>query len=106
MIYDCFTFDIFGSKQIKLTMSYYFFAQDMTDEERAIMHRHAAYLRSFMDKGIVKVFGPVLDPAGAFGMGVLEVENEDQLKDIIAGDPASSINKYEFYPMMAVMPGQ
>ena len=96
-------------------MPYYFlklkprrptFAQDMTAEERAIMHQHAAYLRGFMDKGIVKVFGPVFDPAEAFGMGVLEVENEAQIKDIIEGDPASSINKYEFYPMVAIMPGQ
>ncbi|HWD87741.1 MAG TPA: YciI family protein [Mucilaginibacter sp.] len=89
---------------LKLTSRRPTFAQDMTEEERAIMHRHAAYLKGFMDKGIIKVFGPVFDPAGAFGMGVLEVEKEEQIKEILADDPASAINKYEYYPMVAVLP--
>jgi uncharacterized protein len=89
---------------LKLTASRPTFAQDMTQEERTIMQRHAAYLKGFMDKGIIKVFGPVFDPAGAFGMAVFEVENEEQVKEIIAGDPASSINRYEYYPMVAVLP--
>ena len=29
-----------------------------------------------MNKKIVIVFGPVMDPAGVFGMGVIEVEDE------------------------------
>ncbi|MDB5134734.1 MAG: hypothetical protein JWP37_1337 [Mucilaginibacter sp.] len=80
------------------------FAQDMTDDERAIMKQHAAYLGDLMNKGIVAVFGPVFNPDGAFGMGVIEVENEEQVKEIIKNDPASGINNYEYYPMMAILP--
>jgi hypothetical protein len=36
------------------------FAQDMTDEEREIMGRHAAYRQPFIDSGEMVVFGPVL----------------------------------------------
>jgi uncharacterized protein YciI len=76
----------------------------MTDDERAIMQKHVAYLTGYLEKGIVKVFGPVFHPEGAFGIGIVEVDTEEQLKEIITGDPASSINKYEYYPMRAILP--
>jgi uncharacterized protein len=37
------------------------FAVDMTDEERDIMGRHAAYWQPFIDSGQMVIFGPVLD---------------------------------------------
>ena len=80
------------------------FAQDMTDEERGIMQQHVAYLTDLMNKGIVKAFGPVFDPNGTFGMGIIEAESEEQVKEITINDPASSINRYEIYPMRAVLP--
>lgn len=79
------------------------FAQDMTPEERAVMLQHTAYWRDLMDKGIVLVFGPVLDPAAVYGLGIIEVDNEDQVRDFIANDPATKINSYEFYQMLAVV---
>jgi uncharacterized protein YciI len=79
------------------------FAQDMTSEERVIMVQHVAYWRDLMDKGMVVVFGPVMDPKGAYGLGVIEVDDEAQVHTFIANDPASKINTYEFYPMRAVV---
>lgn len=79
------------------------FAQDTTPEERAVMLQHTAYWRDLMDKGIVLVFGPVLDPAAVYGLGIIEVDNEDQVRDFIANDPATKINSYEFYEMLAVV---
>ena len=80
------------------------FAQDMTDEERAIMQQHVAYWSVWMEKGHVVVFGPVLDPKGVYGMGVIEVENEEQLQELTTNDPAARINTYEYWPMRAVTP--
>lgn len=80
------------------------FAQDMTDQEKAIMQQHVIYWGGLMDKGIVVVFGPVMDPKGAYGMGVVEVEAEEQLLELTKNDPASSINQYEYYPMRAITP--
>jgi uncharacterized protein YciI len=80
------------------------FAQTMTDEERAIMYQHIAYWKVYLDKGVVLVFGPVLDPAGAYGLGIVCVDGEDQVKELIAHDPAATINVYEYYPMRAVVP--
>lgn len=78
------------------------FAQTLSDEERRIMQEHAAYWRKLMDADKVVVFGPVLHPAGAYGLGIVCVEQEEEVKEIIAGDPAALLNKFEYYPMLAV----
>jgi uncharacterized protein YciI len=64
------------------------FAIDMTDEEREVMGRHAAYWRPFLDAGQMVVFGPVLDAGGSWGLGVVEAEDEEQLRAFADGDPA------------------
>lgn len=83
------------------------FSQDMTAEERAIMTQHLAYWMELMNKGKVAVFGPVADPTGVYGMGVVEAENEEELLDFMKNDPAATINHYEHYLMLrAVLPGK
>jgi uncharacterized protein YciI len=82
------------------------FGQDMTTEERAIMQQHIVYWRDLMDKGFVLVYGPVLDPKGVYGLGIIEAESEEQVNSFMANDPALQINTYEVYPMMAVVPAK
>ena len=48
------------------------------------------------------MFGPVMDPKEVYGLGIVAVDSEEQLKNLIENDPASKINKYEYYPMIAV----
>ena len=78
------------------------FAQDMSDEERHIMQQHVRYWNDLMSKGNVLAFGPVLDPSGVYGIGIVEVENEDQVKTFITNDPANGLNSYQYFPMLAV----
>lgn len=80
------------------------FAQDMTADEKAIMMQHVMYWTDLMNKGYVIAFGPVLDPASIYGLGIVAVENEEQVKEFIANDPATGLNTYEYFPMMAVVP--
>jgi uncharacterized protein YciI len=63
------------------------FALDMTDEERAVMARHAAYWQPLVDSGQMVIFGPVLDSSGSWGLGVVETDDEDGLRAFAAGDP-------------------
>ena len=63
------------------------FALDMTEEERAIMGRHAAHWQPLIDAGRMVVFGPILDDTGSWGLGVIEAEDEDELRTFAAGDP-------------------
>jgi uncharacterized protein len=64
------------------------FALDMTDEEREIMGRHAGHWQPFIDSGQMVIFGPVLDSTGSWGLGVIEAEDEEELRAFAAGDPA------------------
>jgi uncharacterized protein YciI len=64
------------------------FALDMTDEERAVMERHAAYWEPFIESGQMVIFGPVLDATGSWGLGVVEADDEDELRTFALGDPA------------------
>jgi uncharacterized protein len=63
------------------------FALDMTDEEREIMGRHAAYWQPLIDAGRMVVFGPVLDGTGSWGLGIVEADDEDELRQFASGDP-------------------
>ena len=63
------------------------FALDMSDEEREIMGRHAAYWKPLIDSGQMVIFGPVLDDTGSWGLGVVEADDEEELRAFAAGDP-------------------
>src|SRR5215831_15424957 len=80
------------------------FVMDMNDAERNIMLQHVEYWRILTEQGITIVYGPVFDPKGGYGVGVIQVDNDDQLKNIISNDPAQGLNQYEVYPMQAVLP--
>ncbi|MDP4131403.1 MAG: YciI family protein [Bacteroidota bacterium] len=78
------------------------FAHTMSDEELSIMKQHVAYWKEYVDNGVMLVLGPVMDPAGVYGLGIVEVDSEDQLQSLMKNDPATAINKYEYYAMRAV----
>lgn len=61
---------------------------DMTEKDKGIMKQHAVYWNVFLDKGTVIVFGPVLDPKGVYGLGIVEADNEAQARAFVAGDSA------------------
>jgi uncharacterized protein YciI len=79
------------------------FAQTMTPEELAIMQQHVAYWKPYLDSGTLIVYGPVFDPNGAYGIGIVGVQDEKELQALIEKDPASKINRYEYFPMRAVV---
>jgi len=78
------------------------FMMDMTDAEKAIMQQHVVYWGKLLEKGMAIAYGPVLDPKGAYGVGIICVDTDDELQEMIANDPANGLNKYEYAPMRAV----
>jgi len=63
------------------------FAQTMTDAEREIMSRHAAYWRPYLERGDMVVCGPVLTGDDSYGLAVVETDDEQALRDFAAQDP-------------------
>jgi uncharacterized protein YciI len=80
------------------------FAFTMTEEEKAVMQQHIAYWTEKMNQGKVVAFGPVLDPKGPYGLGIAAADSEEEIAEFIQHDPASKLNKYEYFPMRAVVP--
>ena len=63
------------------------FAETLTDEERAIMNRHAAHWRPYLERGEMVVFGPVLTDEDSYGLAVVETDDEQALRAFAAQDP-------------------
>jgi uncharacterized protein YciI len=82
------------------------FAQTMNDEERTIMKAHVGYWTDLMNEGKVLAFGPVMDPKEIYGLGIIAADSEREVKDFIANDPAGKINRYEYFPMRAIVPAK
>jgi len=80
------------------------FAQTMTDDERATMKAHSLYWRKQMETGVMLIFGPVLDPSGTYGLGILTGSTYDEIKPLVEGDPAIGLCTYTCFPMLAVVP--
>jgi uncharacterized protein YciI len=64
------------------------FAEDMTDEESAIMSEHVRYLQGLLAEGKLVLAGPSLRPV--FGVCVFEAADEEEAKRVAAADPAVS----------------
>ena len=81
------------------------FAFDQNASEKALMGQHAAYWTGMLNEGAVVVFGPVMDPKGPFGMGVIEAADETEVKRRTDADPVMKAGigfKLEITPMRAI----
>jgi hypothetical protein len=82
------------------------FATDMTQEEAALMKEHGAYWQGKLAEGVAVAFGPVLDPAGAWGLGLIRVGDEAAARAYTAEDPVIRAGRgfrYEILPMLALV---
>ena len=82
------------------------FAFDMTPEERKVMQAHAGYWRELLGKGHAIVFGPVNDPKGGWGLGVIRAASAEELHQLKDRDPVILANigfSYEVLPMLTAV---
>jgi uncharacterized protein YciI len=73
----------------------------MTDGEAAIMQQHFTYWKPLEERGIVVLLGPVLDPAGTWGLGIVAAESDADIRALATDDPAvkSGMSTFEVWPM-------
>jgi uncharacterized protein len=84
------------------------FPGDMTPEEAELMAQHSAYWRDLTRSGTAVAFGPVLDPNGVYGLGVVRADDDDAAQGIADADPvvrAAIGFTVEIAPMMALVTG-
>jgi uncharacterized protein YciI len=84
------------------------FMTTMTDDERSMMGEHVAYWRGHLAAGTAVVYGPVADPKGGWGVGVVRVADEAEVQTLVARDPAIRGGRgmsYEILPMVRAIIG-
>jgi len=83
------------------------FAQDMSAAEAEVMERHVGYWQDLLNRDVAVAFGPVLDPDDPWGLGLLDLDDEQAARSIGEGDPAvqSGTCTYELLPMELVRLG-
>ena len=78
------------------------FAMDMTPPEAKAMNEHVAYWTDLLGKGKAIAFGPVMDPKGPWGVGLVSVRDAAELRELQENDPAVRAQiglSYEAYEM-------
>jgi uncharacterized protein YciI len=83
------------------------FAQTMTPDEQRAMAEHMEYWQQLLDAGRVVVYGPVADPEGVWGLGVLRAEDRAQVLTIAERDPSvlAGVNTFDVFEIMAARTG-
>ena len=82
------------------------FGEDLTEVEMIAMREHVAHWMKAMEQGKVIAFGPVADPKGFWGAGIVQVESEAELEEFTAKDPVILAGlgfQHETYPMPQIM---
>jgi len=64
------------------------FSTTLSDEERAVMADHLGYWSDLVERGHVVAFGPVDDPGGTYGLGIVVAEDLAAAQAVADGDPA------------------
>lgn len=64
------------------------FPLDISADERATMNDHVGYWSALAERGRVLAFGPVDDPGGAYGIGILLAETQSEAEALSDQDPA------------------
>ena len=83
------------------------FAQTMTPAEQQAMAAHQEYWQRLLADGRVVVYGPVADPEGVWGMGVLRARDQAEVLEIGRRDPSvlAGVNSFEVFEIMGGVTG-
>ncbi|MCG7596534.1 YciI family protein [Mycobacterium sp. C3-094] len=74
----------------------------MTDAEQDAMAGHTEYWKELLAAGRVVVYGPVADPEGVWGLGVLRAADRAEALALGEADPSviAGVNTFEVLEIM------
>ena len=78
------------------------FMTTMTPEERGIMLAHVSYWSGKVVTGNALAVGPVADPKGGYGIGIIKVSDLAEMEALREADPATQARvgvSYDVLPM-------
>jgi uncharacterized protein YciI len=80
----------------------------MTPAEAQVMRAHVEYWTELASQGIALAFGPVADPQGPWGLGIIAAPDSEALERLQTQDPAilGRIGmRYETLPIVQLVVG-
>ena len=81
------------------------FIDDMSADEALLMRAHREYWTPRVEIGVVIAMGPVADPAGGYGVAIIEAASEAALEAMQGADPVITAGRgfaYENLLMLAI----
>jgi uncharacterized protein YciI len=82
------------------------FPFDMSEPEKVAMTAHSKYWQRLAEDKLAVAVGPVFDPKGAYGIAIVETENEAEAEALAAADPVALANlgfRYEVCNMPSLI---
>ncbi len=82
------------------------FVATMSADERTVMLNHGAYWQERLKEGIAIAYGPVADPKGDWGVGIIAAPDHAAVETFRDADPAILSGRgfsYEILPMLALV---
>ncbi|MEA9557559.1 YciI family protein [Xanthomonas nasturtii] len=78
------------------------FLPTMTEQEAGQMQAHGAWLEDHLHNGRIVAHGPVLDPAGSYGVALWQLQDDQDISELTAQDPIirAGIGHYAHFPML------
>lgn len=78
------------------------FLPTMSPDEREWMRQHGLYLDQLLEQGVVVAHGPVMDPAGGYGVSLFRIADELDIAALTSADPIirNGVGHYEHHPML------
>jgi uncharacterized protein YciI len=86
----------------KLTPPRPTFSEDMNANEREVMQAHGAYWSSLAAARLAIFVGPVADPAGTWGVAIIEAADQPAARAIADKDPVNASGlafRYDVFPV-------
>lgn len=78
------------------------FLATMSAHEKTWMGEHGAFLNGLLGKGIIVAHGPVMDPAGSYGVSLFRIEDGQDIEAFTSRDPIvkNGVGHYEHFKML------
>jgi uncharacterized protein YciI len=78
------------------------FLATMSADEQTWMKQHGAYLNELLAQELIVAHGPVLDPAGGYGVSLFQIADDQDIATLTSADPIikNGAGHYEHHPML------
>ncbi|SCX30893.1 YCII-related domain protein [Agrobacterium sp. DSM 25558] len=78
------------------------FLATMSADEKNWMGQHGAYLDKLLGDGKIVAHGPVMDPAGGYGVSLYQIADDEEIDTLTSKDPIvqNGVGHYEHHPML------